>query len=152
MPSSTYKPSNAHPSAHATLTATYGTQRAPTHPHAPSSGISSKRPSLPSSTTTTAYIGDSLLIRREHNFHIIYLDSLNNKYPDLEQDLKHFWTRAARAAHTHQLFHDIYPHITIHTPTLPTQQNNFDCGIFVLGYHRAIQTWMNTHLPSHRTP
>ena len=29
------------------------------------------------------------------------------------------------------------------------EEKKLDCGIFVLGYHRAIQTWMNTHLPSH---
>ena len=38
----------------------------------------------------SSHWGLSLLLRREHNFHIIYLDSLNNKYPDLKQDLRHF--------------------------------------------------------------
>jgi hypothetical protein len=34
---------------------------------------------------------------------------------------------------------------------LPSQTNNFDCGIFVLAYQRAAQTWINTHLPSAQT-
>jgi hypothetical protein len=34
---------------------------------------------------------------------------------------------------------------------LPCQTNNFDCGIFVLAYQRAAQSWINTHLPSAQT-
>ena len=96
--------------------------------------------------------GLSLLIRREHNFHIMHLESLNNRYPDLERDLRLFWARSACAAATHQYIPDQTPHIAIHTPTLPTQTINYDCGIFVLGYHRVIQTWLRTHLPSTCTP
>ena len=60
MPYSTYKPLNAHQSAHAISTTTSGTRHAPTHPRAPSSTFYSKRPSPPFSTTMTAYIRDSL--------------------------------------------------------------------------------------------
>jgi hypothetical protein len=45
------------------------------------------------------------------------------------------------------------PHPSHHhsPPQLPCQTNNYDCGIFVLAYQRAVKSWINTHLPSAQT-
>ena len=40
----------------------------------------------------------------------------------------------------------------MHHLHLPTQTNNYDCGIFVLAYQRATQLWLRTYLPSKHTP
>ena len=38
------------------------------------------------------------MIHKGQRIHVLYLDSLNNIYPDLDNDLQHFWTRAAHVA------------------------------------------------------
>jgi Ulp1 family protease len=40
----------------------------------------------------------------------------------------------------------------MHHVQLPTQTNNYDCGLFVLAYQRATQHWLRTYLPSQHTP
>ena len=92
--------------------------------------------------------GLSITLRKANHHHIIYLDSLNNRYPALEEDLTHFWTRSAKAAHALQLTSAKSPKVTMHHLHLPTQTNNYDCGIFVLAYQRATQLWLRTYLPS----
>ena len=72
--------------------------------------------------------------------------SLNNTYPDLDNDLTLFWNRTARAAPQLHLLSGHAPHTVIHHLQLPCQTNNSDCGIFVLAYQRAVKTWINTHL------
>ena len=47
--------------------------------------------------------GLSITLRKANLHHVLYLDSLNNQYPALEKDLKHFWIRTTRAAHSLQL-------------------------------------------------
>jgi hypothetical protein len=36
--------------------------------------------------------GLSITLRKANHHHVLYLDSLNNRYPALEEDLTHFWT------------------------------------------------------------
>ena len=81
-----------------------------------------------------------------------YLDSLNQRYPVLDEDLTHFWTRSTRAAHLLQLAPDSTPRITIHHLQVPTQTNSHDCGLFVLAYLRATHSWLRTHLLTPRSP
>jgi hypothetical protein len=95
--------------------------------------------------------GLSLMLRKGQRLHVIYLDSLNNTYPELDNDLRLFWIRAAHAAQQLRLLSGHAPRATIHHIQLPCQTNNFDCGIFVLAYQRAAQSWINTHLPSAQT-
>ena len=83
---------------------------------------------------------------------VLYLDSLNLRYPALEMDLTHFWTRSTRAAHLLQLAPDSTPRTTLHHLHVPTQTNSYDCGFFVLAYLRATQTWLRTHLLTPRSP
>ena len=95
--------------------------------------------------------GLSLMIHKGQRIHVLYLDSLNNTYPDLDNDLKLFWNRTARAAQQLHLLSGHAPHTVIHHLQLPRQTNNADCGIFVLAHQRAVKTWINTHLPSAHT-
>ena len=39
----------------------------------------------------------------------------------------------------------------MHHVQLPTQTNNYDCGLFVLAYQRVTQHWLRTYFPSQRT-
>jgi hypothetical protein len=32
------------------------------------------------------------------------------------------------------------------------QTNNYDCGLFVLAYQRAVQSWLRTHLLTPHSP
>ena len=80
-------------------------------------------------------MGLSITLRKANHHHIIYLDSLNNRYPALEEDLTHFWTRSTRAAHALQITLDTPTQVTMHHLHLPTQTNSYDCGIFVLAYN-----------------
>ena len=91
------------------------------------------------------------MIHKGQRIHVIYLDSFNNTYPELDNDLRLFWIRAAHAAQQLHLLLGHAPRATIHHIQLPCQTNNFDCGIFVLAYQRAAQTWINTHMPSAQT-
>jgi hypothetical protein len=43
--------------------------------------------------------GLSITLRKATHHHVLYLDSLNLRYPALEDDLNHFWTRSTRAIH-----------------------------------------------------
>ena len=90
--------------------------------------------------------GLSLMIHKGQRIHVINLDSLNNTYPDLDNDLQLFWTRAAHAAQQLHLLSGHAPRTIIHHIQLPCQTNNVDCGIFVLAYQRAAQFWINTHM------
>ena len=104
------------------------------------------------STITTVFTGDSQsMIHKGQRIHVLYLDSLNNTYPDLDNDLQHFWTRAAHTAQQIRLLPGHAPRIVLHHIQLPPQANNSDCGIFVLAYQRAVKSWINTHLPSAQT-
>ena len=85
--------------------------------------------------------GLSITLRKATNHHVLYLDSLNHKYPALEEDLTHFWTRSTRAAHQLQLAPNGTPRTTIRHLQVPTQTNSYDCGLFVLAYLHAPQTW-----------
>ena len=60
--------------------------------------------------------------------------------------------RSTRAAHLLQLAPDSTPRTTIHHLQVPTQTNSYDCGLFVLAYLRATQSWLQTHLPTPRSP
>jgi hypothetical protein len=91
------------------------------------------------------------MIHKGQCIYVLYLDSLNNIYPDLDNDLHHFWTRAAQAAQQLHLLSGHAPRTVIHHLQLPCQTINFDCEIFVLAYQRAIKSWINTHLPSAQT-
>ena len=95
--------------------------------------------------------GLSLMIHKGQRIHVLYLVSLNNIYPDLDNDLQHFWTRAAQAAQQLHLLSGHAPRTVIHHLQLPCQTNNFDCGIFVIAYQRAVKSWINTYLPSAQT-
>ena len=83
--------------------------------------------------------GLSITLRKANHHHVLCADSLNNRYPVLEEDLTHFWTRSTRAAHALQLAPDSPARITMHHLQLQTQTNNYDCGLFVLAYQRATQ-------------
>jgi Ulp1 family protease len=91
------------------------------------------------------------MIHKGQRIHVLYLVSLNNIYPDLDNDLQHFWTRAAQAAQQLHLLSGHAPRTVIHHLQLPCQTNNFDCGIFVIAYQRAVKSWINTYLPSAQT-
>ena len=80
------------------------------------------------------------------------MDSLNLRYPALEDDLIHFWICSTRAAHLLQLAPDSTPRTTVHHLQVSTQINSYDCGLFVLAYLRATQTWLQTHLQTPRSP
>ena len=80
------------------------------------------------------------MLHKGQRIHVLYLDSLNNTYPDLDNDLKLFWNRSARAAQQLHLLTGHAPHTVIHHLQLPCQTNNYDCGIFVLAYQRAVKT------------
>ena len=95
--------------------------------------------------------GLSLMLHKGQRLHVLYLDSLNNRYPDLDHDLQLFWNRTAQAAQQLHLLPGHAPRTVIHHLDLPCQTNNYDCGIFVLAYQRAVKTWINTHLPSAQT-
>ena len=84
-----------------------------------------------------AHWGLSLMLHKGQRIHVIYLDSLNNTYPELSNDLQLFWIRAALADQQLHLLSGHAPRATIHHIQLPSQTNHFDCGIFVLAYHRA---------------
>ena len=91
------------------------------------------------------------MLHKGQRLHVLYLDSLNNRYPDLDHDLQLFWNRTAQAAQQLHLLPGHAPRTVIHHLDLPCQTNNYDCGIFVLAYQRAVKTWINTHLPSAQT-
>ena len=95
--------------------------------------------------------GLSLMLHKGQRLHVLYLDSLNNRYPDLDHDLQLFWNRTAQAAQQLHLLPGHAPRTVIHHLDLPCQTNNYDCGIFVLAYQRAVKAWINTHLPSAQT-
>jgi hypothetical protein len=99
-----------------------------------------------------AHWGLSITLRKANHHHVLYIDSLNQRHPDLEDDLTHFWTRSTRAAHSFQLTSNRTPQVTIHHQLVPTQTNNYDCGLFVLAYQRAAQSWLRTHLLTPRSP
>ena len=86
------------------------------------------------------------MIHKDQRIHVIYLDFLNNIYPDLNNDLQLFWTRAAHAAQQLHLLTGHAPRTIIHHIQLPCQTNNFDCGIFVLAYQRAAQSWIDQRI------
>ena len=67
-------------------------------------------------------------------------------------DLTHFWTRSTRAAPLLQLALDSTPRVTLHHLHVPIQTNSYDCGLFVLAYLRATQSWLRTHLLTPRSP
>ena len=96
--------------------------------------------------------GLSITLRKANHHHVLYIDSLNQRHPDLEADLTHFWTRSTRAAHSFQLTSNRTPQVTIHNQLVPMQTNNYDCGLFVLAYQRAAQSWLRTHLLTPRSP
>ena len=76
--------------------------------------------------------GLSITLRKANHHHVLYLDSLNLRYPALEEDLTQFRTRSTRAAHQLQLAPDSTPRTTIHHLHVPTQTNSHDCGLFLL--------------------
>jgi hypothetical protein len=69
--------------------------------------------------------GLSITLRKANHHHVLYLDSLNQRHPELDEDLTHFWTRSTRAAHQLQLAPDSTPRTTIHHLQVPTQTNNW---------------------------
>ena len=72
--------------------------------------------------------GLSITLRKTNHHHVLYLDSLNLRYPALEMDLTHFWTRSTRAAHLLQLAPDSTPRITLYHLHVPIQTNSYDSG------------------------
>jgi hypothetical protein len=66
----------------------------------------------------------SLMIHKGQRIHVLYLDSLNNTYPDLDNDLKLLWNRTAHAAQQLHLLSGYAPHTVIHHLQLPCQTNN----------------------------
>ena len=80
------------------------------------------------------------MLHKGQRIHVIYLDSLNNTNPDLDNDLQLLWTRTAHAAQQLHLLSGHAPRTVIHHLQSPCQTNNSDCGIFVLAYQRAVKT------------
>ena len=54
------------------------------------------------------------MIHKGQRIHVLYLDSLNNTYPNLDNDFKLFWTRTAHAAQQLHLLSGHAPRTIIH--------------------------------------